>query len=391
MATVNLTEEQSAIVNHNHGPALVFAVAGAGKTTAMIHRIERLVRERVYPAKRILATSFGRATVQDIKRELKRWPHCNDVTVSTLHGVGRRIIQRAVAKGYRPMDENPSGEAETLPFVITRRAVRQARLEDVPWKAELEQFDDEDFCNYVATCKGKLHYADLERASLPVAALKVARQAVAPTQMEWYLELYKRYERVRLEMNVVTFDDMLVMGWELLLTFEDLLSDTRAQYMCVMIDEFQDVNLVQSELLHLISGPNHNLMAIGDDDQTIYEWRGARVQFILEFGQRYKASKYLIGDNFRSRASHVALANAVIRHNTKREPKRLNLTKGFGGATHVHPEPDPASQALTIVHELTALIEAGKSLSDTAILIRAYAQTPSLETALERAWVSRTV
>jgi DNA helicase II / ATP-dependent DNA helicase PcrA len=382
---IKLTDEQQAIVSHDHGAALVFAVAGAGKTTAMIRRIERLVRERVFPAKHILATSFGKATVLELKRELKRSPQCAEVNAQTLHGVGHRVIQRAVKKGFRPTDSNPEGEMERLPNIITRRAVQAARREEVTWRQELERFDEEDFCNYVSACKGQLSYADLAAAKLPSVALEVARQAPAPQGLEWYLELFKIYERVRHELNFITFDDMLVMAWEVLLQDEELLNSTRALYECVLVDEFQDVNRVQSELLHLITGPLHNLMAIGDDDQTIYEWRGASPSFILEFQRRYDARKYLISDNFRSAASHIALANEVIRHNVNREPKRLNLTRGFDGATHVHLEGSVETQASTIVNELRALMEKGGSLNEAAVLIRAYAQSPTLETMLERA------
>jgi DNA helicase II / ATP-dependent DNA helicase PcrA len=385
--TLNLTDEQTAIVAHNSGPSLVFAVAGAGKTTAMVHRIERLVRERVFPASKILATSFGRATVMDIRKELERWPHCTAVTVTTLHSVGHRVLQNAVRRGYCPANDNPRGETEKLPEAITRRAVARARAEDVPWRSELDQFDEEDFIGYVGACKGNLEYADLERANLPEPALLVASQAKAPPGLEWYLDLYRLYELVRSEMNLVTFDDMLLSGWELLISHDDLLSEARGQYQCILIDEFQDVNLVQSELLDLISSPQHNIMAIGDDDQTIYEWRGASPRFILEFERRYGAQKFLIHDNFRCRASHVALANRVIAVNRKRELKHLSLTRGFGGSTHVHLEPDATAQALTIITEIRAVLEAGRSANDVAILVRAYAQTPDLETALERAQI----
>ncbi len=97
---VPLTEQQQAVVNHNHGPALVFAVAGAGKTTAMVHRIERLVRQELFPPRQILATSFARANVGDLKRALQEWPHCHHVDTRTLHSLGRDIIIRAQKRGY---------------------------------------------------------------------------------------------------------------------------------------------------------------------------------------------------------------------------------------------------------------------------------------------------
>jgi hypothetical protein len=99
-ASIQLTDQQQAVVDHNEGPALVFAVAGAGKTTAMVHRIERLVREHIFPAEQILATSFGRANVVDLKRTLAPWPYCRAVDIRTLHSLGLDILRRAQRHGY---------------------------------------------------------------------------------------------------------------------------------------------------------------------------------------------------------------------------------------------------------------------------------------------------
>ena len=385
-ADTPLTDEQRTIVAHDGGPALVFAVAGAGKTTAMTYRIERLVREGVFPARAILATSFSKASVQDIKTALARWPHCGGVAVQTLHAVGWGLLKMAQRRGHLPglalSSEEDSSESQLLGRVLSR-----AWREKVSYAPELDELDRPDFLTYVGVMKANLWYADLERADLPPAARAAAGQAPAPPGFPWYRELYGLYERVRVQEHVLTFDDMLLSGWECLHRFPEVLAEARHRFQCVLVDEFQDVNRVQSEMLDLLTAPDRssqerNYMAIGDDDQTIYEWRGADPSLILSFAQRYGAARYFIRDNFRSHAAPLALANRVIERNRKREPKHLSLTRGFDGDVQVHTEDSPERQGQHVAHLVQEALTAGRGAGEIAILVRLYAQTPYLEQAL---------
>ena len=376
-----LTDEQRAIVAHDRGPALVFAVAGAGKTTAMTYRIERLVRENVFPARALLATSFSKASVQDIKTALARWPHCAGVSVQTLHAVGWGLLRMAQRRGRLP-DLTLSSEEDNAESQLLGRVLSRAWREKVSYAAELDELDRQDFLTYVGVMKANLWYADLERADLPPSARVVAGQAPAPPGFAWYRDLYGLYERVRAQENVLTFDDMLLSGWECLHRFPDVRDEARRRFRCVLVDEFQDVNRVQSEILDLLTAPDRNYMAIGDDDQTIYEWRGADPSLILSFARRYGAARYFIHDNFRSHAAPLALANRVIARNRKREPKRLSLTRGFGGDVQVHAEDSPERQGRHVAALVKAALAAGHRPGGIAILVRLYAQTPYLEQAL---------
>ena len=374
-----LTEQQQAIVDHNIGPALVFAVAGAGKTTAMVRRIERLAREQIFPPDRILATSFSRATVQDIRTALKRWPHCADVRLVTLHALGYRVIRRAQQCGYLPRVAFDNSDESDLSRSIVYQTLAVARNRRVAYRDELEGMDVEDFLTFVSACKGNLRYANLEQADLPSPGQTVATQAQPPENLAWYLDLYRLFEELRCEQGQITFDDMLMTGWELLVRHADLLAEFRRQAECVLVDEFQDVNLAQAEILDLLTAPHRNYMAIGDDDQTIYEWRGADPRFILTFQQRYDAQVYLIDDNFRCKASQVVLANRVIEHNRKRRPKRLGLTQGFAGSTRVAFAESHAYLGRGLVQEIQAELAAGRPPDEVAVLVRIYAQTPYIE------------
>ncbi len=369
-----LTDEQQAIVAHNHGPALVFAVAGAGKTTALVHRLERLVREKVFDPRKILATSFSKMAVDDLKKSLGAWPHTTGVQVSTLHALGFRIVRKAASEGLVKLKEE-RGEG-SLEYGLLQRTMKRARDLKVGWADELETLESEDFLSYVGAAKGNLQYADLKAANLP--ANTVATQAQAPRELEWYLELYKLFEKVRSAEGTLTFDDMLMTGWELLVQHPELLKVTQNAFQAVLVDEFQDVNLAQSEMLELIT-PHRNYMAVGDDDQTIYEWRGASPRFILEFERRYSAAKYLIRDTFRCPAPQVALAGRVIAHNQNREPKNLSLTKGFEGKVHMRLEPHTPALAQSLVSDIAGLLNEGYKPADMVVLVRLYAQTPYLE------------
>lgn len=381
--TVALTAAQQAVVAHDCGPALVFAVAGAGKTTALVHRVERLVREGIFPASQILATSFGKGNERDLRAKLAQWPHCAAVQVRTLHALGRRIIAQAQQMGHWPELRLGSGDENDLDQRLLTIAIAEARQRREPYAPELETIDRHDFLSYVAACKGNLLYADLARAHLPQEARPAAGEAEAPTALlDWYLDLYRLYENVRLQRGAVTFADMLLTGWETLIRFPDVRRAVQEQIQCVIVDEFQDINLAQAQMLELLSAPHRNYMAIGDDDQTIYEWRGANAHFILDFERRYGARKYVIDDNFRCPAGPLILANRVIAHNRRRAAKRLQLTRGFGGETTVQIHPDAAAMARSIVNKIRTLHKMDVPWRDMAVLVRLNAQTPHLEQGL---------
>ena len=380
--TVALTPQQQAVVDHDHGPALVFAVAGAGKTTAMVQRIARLVATGLFPPESILAASFARANVVDLRQALTAWPACRAVDVRTLHALGLDIIRKAQAQGYLPptQRDDPDFDMAQLSYRILGLTLQAARQRGVPYQHELNGLDRQDFLDYVGACKNQLAFANLNQVRLPPAARRIVTQAQPPSEaLHWYLPLYQLYEEVRRQKGWITFDDMLVTAWELLVQQPELLAAVQQAYRCVLVDEFQDINLVQSELLDLIARPHGNYMAIGDDDQTIYEWRGAEPRFILAFAKRYKAQVYVIDDNFRCPAAPLTLANQVIRHNQKRQPKRLNLTQGFHGETAVFFDQDAASMSRAIVGRIDALRAAGTPLNDVAVLVRLNAQTPHIE------------
>ncbi len=384
--SVRLTEQQQAIANHTTGPALVVAVAGAGKTTAMVHRIANLVRSRVFPAEQILATSFNRDATEQVRKALQRWPSCKPVRVQTLHSLGYSIISLGVERGALP-PFTAKGNLDTSGRRTLRVAIDQARLANLAFAAQLDYFDWDDFLTYVGACKATLAYADLRREALPRGVRRLAQQARPPQDRPWFLDLYQLYEHVRLAHNWLTFDDMLLSAWALLVRYPELLANVQARYRCVMVDEYQDVNLVQAEILDLLTRPHGNYMAIGDDDQTIYAWRGASPDFFLGFAKRYRAPIYYMTENFRGRASQLSLANQVIVHNRRRQPKQLDLVRGFGGHTGLTFHGSSTEMAFAMAGDMKALVQQGIKPQEMAVLVRVYAQTPSIEEALRGAGI----
>lgn len=383
---LSLTPQQQLVVDHNRGPALVFATAGAGKTTTMTARIERLVRQGVFPARQILATSFNRDAAESIRRGLKR-RGVEGVQVQTLHGLGYGIVRQAARMGLLPAGAEGKGGFDGVDRRILWAALDEARRRKVEYREELNRLDQDDFLTFVARSKGNLAYADLSRAELSPAARRIASQAKAPDDRAWYLPFFRLFEDVRRSRGWISYDDMITSAWELLMAQPGLLKSVQSAYACLLVDEFQDVNLAQAELVELIARPHGNLMVIGDDDQTIYEWRGAQPRFILEFEQRHKAKVYFLEENFRCRAGQVALANAVIVHSPARSPKSVKLTQGFDGETVLHRPGDESAQAAALVEQVQRALRDGRRADEIAVLVRLFAQTAPIEAALLEAGI----
>ncbi|NTW01613.1 MAG: ATP-dependent helicase, partial [Oscillochloris sp.] len=198
MKMIQLTDQQQQIVAHSYGPALVFAVAGAGKSTAMVYRVERLVRERVFTPQRILISSFNKAAVDHIGHTLDQWPHCRQIARHTLHALGLKIVRDAAARGILPgLDTRPKVNGEEYQILWAARDL--ARKRGLIASDELDGLDEQDLLNYIGVCKGNLRYPDLAAAHLPPPAHTLACQADAPPDLPWYLDMYRLYEEIRRE------------------------------------------------------------------------------------------------------------------------------------------------------------------------------------------------
>lgn len=377
-AAVRLTDEQQVIVDHDLGPALVFAVAGAGKTTTMVRRIERLVRERVFKPERTLATSFSKATVDDLKKALSAFPHAGAVHVKTLHGLAYGILRDAQKLKLGAELKLPE-DVEAAPHTILNGALNLARSSRASFLAELDTLDREDFFAYVGGCKATLAFTKERHKELQGT---VATEAQPPSTLSWYLGLFELFERVRLDMSVLTFDDLVPEAWARLVQHPALAKRYQDMYDAVLVDEFQDTNLSQVELLDILVRGHKNVMVCGDDDQGIFGFRKASNRFILGFAKRYGAVTYRISDNFRCFAEHTILANHVIQRNKVRAPKQLSPARGFGGTTVIASYESADEMGARIAANIRNAIDGGLRPDQVAVLVRLYAETGAVETAL---------
>jgi DNA helicase-2/ATP-dependent DNA helicase PcrA len=373
---LQLTEEQRDIVTHYQGAAIVYAVAGAGKSTTMAYRVQHLVNTHGVDPQRILVCSFSKATVNDIQQKIANLG-VPRVACYTFNALGRKIVQKAVQDGFfTAFDE------EHIEHRNSQLAMRALVELGKQYGKNFSQLDinQEDLQTYISVCKGNLCYANILAAKLPPHTLAYAEQA--EHKNAHYLKAYQLYEQIRQQHNWLTFDDQLVLAWEALERFDSIRAWAKNSFDFVLIDEFQDVNKVQVQIADILTEDHRNYMAIGDDDQCIYEWRGADVRYILDFKKRYQAQAYIISDNFRCPAEATLLAGKVIAQNKERQPKDLVSQKGFGGGVVLQGFKNEEDSAQYVVNCYKNLLTQGTHPKDCIVLVRTYSQTSVIEAKL---------
>ena len=370
-----LTPTQRSVVHHDEGPAVVSAVPGAGKTTAVVHRIRALVEERGVAPDRILACSFSRGMVADLADGLRALG-VRGVDTRTVHSLGHAL--RTASDHYVPPPNDapaPSAAAHRLAQQALRRHARNTDrdVEALPLSAP-------DLVERIAAWKQQLAYADLDRAALPAPATSPAREATPDD--EDLMALFRQFEALRRDAGWLTYADMLRDGWAALVRDDALRTRAQAAYDHVVVDEFQDVGRAQYEILDVLTAPHRNYMAVGDDDQCIYRWRGARPHFLTNFAAAYDAASYRMMDSFRLPVPAAVLANAAIAENEQRLPKRIHATDALPGAAEVLRGGDAFDVAHRMGDVIADLLDDGYAPSDIVVLVRTYDQTPPLEQAL---------
>ncbi|GAA4015311.1 ATP-dependent helicase [Deinococcus rubellus] len=363
---MKITSEQQRIIEHTQGHALVFAVAGSGKTTTMIERILYLVRQAQVQPKRILACTFSREAARTIEERLNQHPETQGVISLTLHALAYRVVQEAKRLG---LTELHLGEEH-----FSRKLFNEVRAQliaaDETQRTAYFNIKYDDFATYLSVQKANLRLPYLP-SDLPDQAKALI--SLPDKSVSLYADLYARHDELRRKEGKIDYDDSLVEAWLLMARFPQLQEVMAGRWDYVHVDEFQDVNLAQSEMLDLIASACRSYTAIGDDDQTIYQWRGANPRYILEFAERYAAQKFTLSTNFRCPMGVIALADQVIDRNTVRERKRLQASRlGNGVFLHEHRTGAAAHLAIEKLAE-------GVTAPDIAILIRTYAQTGELE------------
>ncbi len=366
-----LNPRQREAVEHTEGPLLVLAGAGSGKTRVITHRIAHLVSAYRVPGWAILAVTFtnkAAGEMRDRVRSLIRSEPRDTPTVSTFHSFCVRLLRRegAALAQIRP--------GFTPQFTIYDDDDQLSILKSVYKQLGL----DDRFMQHRAALS-RISHAKSHKQTPP----EMARAATDPTSTRLAV-VYERYQARLLESNALDFDDLLLEAVRLLATDDATRERISRRYEFLMVDEYQDTNRSQYELMRLLTGERRNVAVVGDEDQSIYGWRGANIRNILDFERDFPGATVIrLEQNYRSTKNILEAASAVVANNTERIGKWLWTESGAGDKITLYEAPDAENEALWIADTIEAHL--GRNPGDhIAVLYRTNAQSRQIEEALRR-------
>lgn len=351
------------------GPLLVLAGAGSGKTRALTHRIAHLVEDLNVAPWQIMAITFTNKAAAEMRERLQSLigGGARGMWVSTFHSMCVRILRTdcervGFAKGFTIYDDSDS-----------KRLVEQIMDE---LNIDKKRYPIPALRNRISQAKNDLQVAE-------VFAEKTSDQ-VGQVAARVYTRLQ---ERLR-QLNAFDFDDLLLYTWLLLKNHPDVLAAYQNRFRYLMVDEYQDTNHAQYVLTQLLAAAHKNIMVVGDDDQSIYSWRGADLRNILDFEKDYPEARVVkLEENYRSMGNILAAANAVIANNLTRKPKKLFTSKPAGDKISVYSATDERDEGRWIASEIEHQHGEGMSYNQIAVFYRTNAQSRMLEDMLMRAGV----
>src|SRR3954451_25159711 len=366
-----LNPPQRDAVTHGEGPLLILAGAGSGKTRVLTHRIAWLVRTDRARAGEILAITFTNKAAQEMRErvELLLGRRTRAMWVMTFHSACARMLRAEAPRlGY------------TRQFTIydqtdARRLVKRCLEEQ---GHDLKRYTPAAIHNVISAAKNQLRDPDDYRQQLS----GIAFEQIAA-------EVYEEYDRELLRMNAMDFDDLLVRTVNVLELFPEVRDRYMAAFRHVLVDEYQDTNHAQYRWLQLLAEDHRNLAVVGDDDQSIYAFRGADVRNILEFQDDYPDAHVVkLEQNYRSTQTILDAANAVISNNRGQMSKHLWTDVGQGDPVRVREMADEHAEARFVTSEVNRLVDEGVSRAEIAVFYRTNAQSRVLEDMLVRAQVA---
>ncbi|HEX6631825.1 MAG TPA: UvrD-helicase domain-containing protein, partial [Gemmatimonadaceae bacterium] len=363
-----LNPAQREAVLHVDGPALVLAGAGSGKTRVLTTRIARLVGHHRVPPAQILAVTFTNKAAGEMRERIERLlgEPLAGMWVGTFHAIGARMLRSAARLAGRTASFTIYDEDDALGVV--KRVMERAGISP-------KEYAPKAILAAISDAKNALvSEAEYERLALDPFSRAAAT-------------VYNQLEPALRLANAVTFDDLLVLPVRLLQREASLLADYRARFRYLLVDEYQDTNRAQYQLVKLLGGEHGNVMVVGDDDQSIYGWRGADIRNILDFEKDFPAAHVVrLEENYRSAPPILELANEVISANTERRGKTLRPTQPAGERVSIVNAADERDEADAVADEIAARRAASGRLMlrDFAILYRTNAQSRAMEEAMRR-------
>ena len=341
-----LNENQKQAVCHEAGPMLVLAGPGSGKTTVLLRRILRLLDRNLARPDQILALTFSRAAADEMKERFQKAKGADGVVFGTFHSMFFRILRSRYGWSVDQVFQEDE-----------RRAVLREMLEEAKW-------DIPDLEEYISVFLSQLSLMNSELESVNV----FEPQEIPPVE---FRKLFHTYEKYKERHGKVDFDDMLTLCHHLLKTDEEARTYWQKKYKFILVDEFQDVNKAQFECLRILAEKHENLFVVGDDDQSIYAFRGARPDFLLQFPDIYpNAKKVILNTNYRSTDRVISLAERVISNNEMRFVKDMKGTGEEGDKVTFFLADDTAAEAAYIGEKVAHLLDEGVPLTEIAVIYR---------------------
>jgi len=366
----HLNTPQKEAVFHKEGPLLVIAGAGAGKTRVITHRITSLINSGIDPS-RILAVTFTNKAAQEMRDRVKTLLTKNSSYMPPDTEYQIPFIGTFHALGVRILRERGSAIGVNQRFIIKDKQDSRALMKKAMREAEInsEQFDVRRIQGVISKEKGNL--TTLE---------KYEGGAMGEFFPELVVSVWQRYEAFLEKERALDFDDLLLKTHLLLSLEKDVREYYQNRWHYIHIDEYQDTNHAQYIISKVLAGEKKNICAVGDGDQCIYGWRGARMRNLLRFEKDYPNTKIIfLEENYRSTKTILGAANHVIEKNTERFPKRLFTQKGAGDLISLYIAPNHKDEALYIAEKVQKLFKGGTILRDIAILYRTNFQSRILE------------
>ncbi|MFP4459201.1 MAG: ATP-dependent helicase [Candidatus Zixiibacteriota bacterium] len=346
-----LNSEQYLGVKNTEGPVLVLAGAGSGKTRLLTHKLAYLIQELGIAPSTIMAVTFTNKAANEMKERVESLLSM-DITglwIGTFHSIAGRILRREAKKigldsSYTIYDANDSS-----------RLIKNI-LDDYQYKTEMKP---KNILGIISNLKVEM-----------ISPEEYAKDANGPKE-QFIAEVYQSYQDLLFGNNAVDFDDMILHVVRLFKNDQELLEKWSKEFRYLLVDEFQDTNLLQYEFVRLLSSHYRNLTVVGDDDQSIYSWRGARIDNILNFNEDFAGTTTVkLEQNYRSTQNILSAAGAVVEQNPERHPKKLWTERGMGNLIEIREFGNDDLEADAITSKIKKLLDEGVKPSEIAILYR---------------------
>lgn len=357
-----LNDKQKEAVLHFEGPLLILAGAGSGKTRVLTHRIAYLIEEHQVPPYHILALTFTNKAANEMRERVNNIIEygAGSIWVSTFHSTCVRILRRFI---YHLGYDNA--------FTIYDSDDQKSLMKDICKQLNIDtkKYKERTFLNAISSAKDELktpeQYAD-----------EVAKEY----NKKIFGRVYKEYQKRLKQNNALDFDDLIMLTVQLFRQNAEILNHYQERFPFILVDEYQDTNTAQFTLLSLLASRYQNLCVVGDDDQSIYRFRGANIHNILNFEKIFPATKVIrLEQNYRSTKNILAAASGVIKHNSMRKEKTLWTTAEAGAPISYGRYDNEYEEAQGIAADIHRQVKDGMSYSDFAILYRTNAQSRVFE------------